>query len=102
MEKISLQDQLETVEPSRMPRPGLLMNTNIKTFMSVLRHYSSDFQIEAYQLYRCTSPRRVVAAPLMDVLYTAAEEDREQGNRIAYDVLVRPFVAILRERGKIQ
>ena len=98
MVRISLAKRLNALGfvPARKMR--LMMDIALLAYIQAVREMIPNTQQEVYRLMRCTDSHAGVENLLCDVLFAATYNmSSDQAERVAYDILVRPFEKIRKE-----
>ena len=97
MNRVSLDERLRALDPKPVTSRIPLMGMTLQGFVNMLRDRVPDCKQEVYRLLRCTDANVDVHATLSEVAYKAAMGNQEAGDRILYDVFVRPFLKLIEE-----
>lgn len=101
MNRVSLDERLRVLDPTRPVTNRIpLMGMTLHGFVNLLKDRGPDYGQEAYRLLRCSDANVDVHATLAEVAYKAAMNNQAVGDRILYDVFVRPFLRLIREETK--
>lgn len=99
-ERIGLNDRLRMLEPIRPPKPPLLKDMTLQTYVNTLRAIMPNCREEVYRLLRCSNAQIDMNLTMAEVIYKASGLSEENADRILYDTLVRPYLRIMREDAK--
>lgn len=97
MKRERLEERLRVLDPKPMTNKIPLMGMTLQGFVNLLKAQGPDYKQEAYRLLRCTDADVDVHATLAEVAYKAAMSNQVVGDRVLYDVFVRPFLRLIRE-----
>ena len=101
MKRVSLDERLRVLDPTRPVTNRIpLMGMTLQGFVNLLKDQGPDYKQEAYRLLRCSDANVDVHATLAEVAYKAAMSNQAVGDRILYDVFVRPFLKLMEGKPK--
>ena len=100
MKRVSLDERLRVLDPRPMTNKIPLMGMTLQGFVNLLKAQGPDYKQEAYRLLRCTDANVDMHATLAEVAYKAAMSNQAVGDRILYDVFVRPFLKLMEGKPK--
>ena len=100
MKRVSLDERLRVLDPRPMTNKIPLMGMTLQGFVNLLKDRGPDYKQEAYRLLRCTDADVDMHATLAEVAYKAAMSNQAVGDRILYDVFVRPFLKLMEGKPK--
>ena len=97
MHRISLHERLTQLGPDIGPSPLLMKGVSLIGYARMLHEKGQEFGVETYRLMRCAYAKVDLKSMLCDVIFHATKMNETNGNRIVYDILVRPFVKLFGE-----
>ena len=97
MNRVSLDGRLQALDPKPVASRIPLMDLTLQGLVNLIRDRVPDCKQEVYRLLRCTDANVDMHATLSEVAYKAAMGNQEAGDRILYDVFVRPFLKLMEE-----
>lgn len=100
MKRVSLDERLRVLDPRPVTNRIPLMGMTLQGFVNLLKDQGPDYKQEAYRLLRCTEANVDIHATLAEVAYKAAMSNQAVGDRILYDVFVRPFLKLMEGKPK--
>ena len=100
MPRIGLRERLNRLGPEVGPSPLLMKGVSLVGYARMLHEKGQEYSMETYRLMRCADAKVDLKSMLCDALYHATKMSAANGDRIVYDILVRPFVKLFEEEEK--